>query len=340
MDDTIHLSQLRDADVLLYRGTSVISRAIQFFDGSDASHAALYRGGGRVGEAIAEGLVERALAEGLPGNEWVEARRLKDRPANMAPVLRRGRHYLDQGNRYGFEQLLLLAFLCLTRKVKMTPIVRALVRNVLDAATSLLTRWVSEHKEPMICSEFVFRAYDEALSALHDRYALRVNRAMAGDLAETVDAQGSAGVAPRLSGPRGQGIHPDSLLAVVSMAPGEGWMPRLPAEELAWAREAPPVSDEQLDEQLLAYLAEVRTDEPALAVEEVTLDDLVAATDRFAYGVYQATHAAEAERLEAEAPDLASMLITDNLFRTAADFVTPADLLRTPSLFRLGRVVA
>jgi len=338
MNDTIRLSELVDGDVLLYRGTAVISRAIQFFDGSDVSHAALYLGGGQVGEAIAEGLVERPFATGAGGNEWVVARRLKDRPASMAPVLRRGRHYLDQHNRYGYEQLLLLAFLCLTRKLPMTPIVRTLVRNVLDAAASLLLRWSSEHREPMICSEFVFRAYDEALPDLDDRYSLRVNRALVGAL-EAVEEEGALALPP------GQGIHPDSLLALLSATTGQGWVRRAPYSELAWAPEAAPLPEEELEEQLAAYMTEARSAKAAVPTEaapgqDVTLEELAAATDRLAYGLYQATHGDNVERVDAEAPDLAEMLITDNLFRTAADLVTPADLLHTSSLFALGRVVA
>ena len=107
MNETISVHDLQPGDVLLHKGTAFISRAIQFFDGTDMSHASLYLGNQQVGEAIAEGLVQRDLTTSLHGNEWVKAFRLKDTPADMAPVLQTAEEYLEQGNRYGYEQLLL-----------------------------------------------------------------------------------------------------------------------------------------------------------------------------------------------------------------------------------------
>ena len=146
MGNTVQIEDLREGDVLLYRGTGLISRAIQLFDGSPLSHAALYLGGGEIGEAVAQGLVVQDHRTSFHGSEWVKAYRLVDAPDDMTPVLERARHYLEQGNRYGFEQLLILGMLCMSRKMEITPILRRLVRTLLDAAATELTRMLNAGK--------------------------------------------------------------------------------------------------------------------------------------------------------------------------------------------------
>jgi len=155
-------------DVLLYRGRGLISDAIRFIDRSQVSHSALFIGrhgqkGRAVGEAIREGVIRRELAKSIEHADWVEARRLKEPPASLGPVLERAAHYLDRGERYAFEQVLLLAFLCLTRNLAASCALGGLIRETLDAAAGFLLRLVDTGREPMTCSEFVFRCYGESL---------------------------------------------------------------------------------------------------------------------------------------------------------------------------------
>ena len=90
-------------------------------------------GDGLVGEAIASGLERQTIRNSVAGAVWVQAYRLKDQPADMSPVLDKANEYLDQGPRYGYEQLLLLAFLGMTRKLKITPSLNVLIRRVLES---------------------------------------------------------------------------------------------------------------------------------------------------------------------------------------------------------------
>ena len=337
--DTIKMHDLAVGDVLLYKGTSFISRAIQFFDGTDFSHAALYLGNGSVGEAVATGLERRPYVEGAAGI-WVQAHRLKDSVPTMDPVMSVATAYLDQGNRYGYEQLLLLAFLCLTRKLKFTPSLRQLVRVVLDSAAAALTRLFSEHRQPMICSEFVYRVYDEALPGPDDVYSLWVNRLVAPGAAPLRAFSAEPAGMPPLAPARGQGIHPQSLLALLSSSSGSAWLgaPAVPA----FAAEAEIESSvAELESLVETYLEEVRTGPPAapraLAASEPTLEDLRAAAAAFAASFYASTHPEESQLRALSAPEMTA-LANAYLAQTAADFVTPGDLYTTQSLYLLGKV--
>jgi len=329
MTNVLKISDLSPGDVLLYQGTALISRAIQLLDGTDFSHAALYLGGDTVGEAVSAGLVRRSFAAGSAGL-WVQAHRLKESVPNMDPVLAVANAYLDEGPRYGYEQLLLLAFLCLTRKLKVAPSLHALMRRSLDAAAALLTRLLSQNSQPMICSEFVFRAYDEALPAPNDAYSLWIATPGASDRLELPDARAFPAPPPS----RGQGIHPQSWLAQLSASPAESWLNAPPAKSLPAAEPDPG----ELESALAAYLDEVQAPPgalPAPGKQPPELEELREATHRFAVQLHAATHPVETP---SRAPDVGAAALRETLFRAAADFVTPGDLYKTQSLFLLGKI--
>lgn len=316
--ETIPSSKLLPVDVLLYRGTNLISRAIEFFDGTDVSHASLLLDGKpvSVAEAIGQGLIQRRLTDSVQDHEWVMARRLKTRPPDVSPVLARAQHYLAEGERYGYEQVLLLAFLALIRKPKITPIFKRLLTAVLEKASSMLLQLTAGGKQPLICSEFVYRCYDEALPEALDLFSLSLRR--------EVTAEGIRKPAARVKVDR---VHPESVLAAV--------MRKRPARRLAAAPEAA-AKPENLDTLIRRYLREVR--EPAVEavpMAEAAGADVTDAVTRFA-AIWQAAGEAGARevRLEAAAPAAA----LTHLYKTAADFVTPGDLLQSDSLMTLGKL--
>jgi len=332
VSDTIPAAQLQAADVLLFRGTGWLAKAIRFFDGTDFNHAGLYMGDPSVAEALKPGVVRQSLAESLKGRQRVIARRLINPPPTMTPVTAVAETVLAAGHRYAFEQLLLLALLCLTRKLPMTPWLRPLVRKALDAAAGLLARILGQGKEPMICSEFVYRCYDEALPDPVDVYSLQVGEMTLvppPEAGATAFAFGLSVAPPRA---RGRGVHPHSLLAV-EMARRIGAPPQLeatPSPSLV----PEPVAAAELDSLITKYFEEVQAT-PSLATPEAAAvsADLDAAVARFARTYYMATAgpAKEAVALSSAGP-------MEHLFRTAADFVTPGDLLNTQSLVTIGEV--
>lgn len=328
--DEVSRDDLNLCDVLLYRRTNLISRAIQFFDGTEVSHSGLYLGDAdhSVEEAIGEGLVRRPLSVSVAGAEWVLVRRLKDLPTDMTPVRRRGEHYLAQGNRYAYEQMLLLAFMTLIRKPKVTPIFKQAVVGVLNAASSFLLRLASMGRQPMICSELVYRAYDEALPDALDRYSLRIGGS---------ELESMVGFAPKKVG--GQGIHPDSLLGQTAI--------RAELLEAVPSPESVPRQQPAAERSLESYLREAKgpVREPK-GFREITLVDAqtTAAIQSFAVALYQAAAPPAAERsfkAQGVAPESTGLpAALQHLYRTAADFVTPGDLLKTQSFLSVGRLRA
>lgn len=330
MSDIVSFKDLRPGDVLLYRGTSFISRAIQLFDGSPVSHASLYLGEGMIGEAVAHGLVRQDSETSFHANEWVRAYRLADAPQDMAPVLRRARCYLDQGNRYGYEQIVILALLSTTRKLPMSMMLRRLLRTLLDAAATELTRLFSAGKEPIICSEFVYRAYDEAAAELDDPYAIEIPGMLA-----LPEEEGTRDLTEGLAGtPR---VHPESLAALFGTAASSAWM-----SPTVGTRDVSPLVEEgadDLDDLLVAYLEELRGGK-ASKREPVSLEELRGATDRFLVSLHRAAQGQEGVGERALLLDEAEVRSAayQYLFRAAADFVTPRDLYTTGSLVALGTV--
>ncbi|MGI9077454.1 MAG: hypothetical protein ACR2G6_09010 [Gemmatimonadaceae bacterium] len=374
-------NELQPGDIMLYRGKSLLAKAIRLFDGTDVNHAAICLPNRQIGESIKQGVVSRDVDTSLTGNEFVKVRRLKDLPPDMSPVMGVADNYLSQGQRYAYEQILLLAFLGLTRKPKMTPILRALLRTVLDAAAVALNKLVAGavgdgNRQPMICSEFVYRCYDEARPELTDIYALSINRpsaspSRAAGPAGAMAAPAAAATAP----PRGSGVHPDSLLAWASTPTARVWSgeearpSRASARAPARAAEPAAPTQAEVDALIKVYLEEVKqvpapvgaartprrrshAARPArsAAATVVSDDELRAAIDRFAVAYSTAESAgvvtpAPSKRKRAAAaarPQSVSLSQAppfQQLVRTASDFVTPGDLLKTESLFNVGTIV-
>ncbi|HYM20543.1 MAG TPA: hypothetical protein VEW28_06015 [Candidatus Kapabacteria bacterium] len=174
----VHRSDLKPGDVFLYHGTATISSLIRFFDGSDYSHTGIYFNDS-VLEAVSEGVKLRGLDESVNGVAYVDIYRwvsggidtLGSAGFPAAPVLARCEWYHKTGDRYAYEELFLLSILASVRHIPL-PIVMPLVRIYLDRASAVLPILLSENKEPMICSELIYRVYAEADTA--GKYRLKL----------------------------------------------------------------------------------------------------------------------------------------------------------------------
>jgi hypothetical protein len=173
MSTKVSPTQLQAGDVLLYHGSGLISDLIRKFDGSDYSHAALYNGVAVV-EAIGSGITARGLKESVAGAKYVDVYRfvsgdgqhhLGDQGYSPEPILETAAGFVATADRYAYEQILLLALLASTRRIPLIsdiPFLQWLLRNVLDNAAELLSKLIAAGKEPMICSELVYRCYTQS----------------------------------------------------------------------------------------------------------------------------------------------------------------------------------
>ena len=318
-------------DVILYHGSGLISWAIRFFDGTDANHAGVYLGNDSVGEALSHGLVTRDYPASKQGNHvWI--RRLKNTPSTMQPVLDVAQRYLGGNYKYGYSQIVLLAFLAMSRKVKITPIFNRLLRALLDKAAATLDGIVSGDEKHMICSEFVYRCYDEALPDQYDIYTLRVAGFKypdpvlgAGDVRALLLARGFPG----------RGVHPESLLALWNQAPAQTWL--TPRFDMPRFEERAEPTDEEIEALLARYQDEVQNSAMLLrfsAEEEVPLAELRLAADHFARKL-AALVAPREMPLTATLTGSLAFLASPPV---VAMFVTPGDLLNCDNLSTMAYI--
>jgi hypothetical protein len=178
---TLQVHHLKPCDVLLYHGTTFPSKLIMLFDGGSYSHAALYDGE-RVVEVIATGVARRSLQESVGDAKHVDVYRFQKDGRELGepgwpagPVLAAARQLGAQGERYAYEQILLLVALCATRRAPGPGLMKRFLRILLDAPGALLAKVTGLGKEPMICSELVYRCFDQADA--QGKYALGIRGA-------------------------------------------------------------------------------------------------------------------------------------------------------------------
>jgi hypothetical protein len=340
--NTIQKEEVITGDILLYHGNSLVSKLIRFFDGTDVNHASICLGEDEVGEALGKGLTKRTIDDSIKDAEYVIVRRLKTAPGTMQPVVLKAEYYLDIGNRYGFEQIVLLALLGLTRKLHVNNYLKWLLRKILNQATD----WLMIHgdKQPMICSEFVYRCYNEALPDEHDPYSL-VIEPFPGTIKSSIPGARSSSTAAR-----GKNIHPDSLLALVSTSNvllrsfEKGTAKKMEKELSA---EEKKIDVMPLDDLIKNYLEEaekpkVKALEPEArrrSLEMLSSPEMLDSIKRFSEAFYSATKVPKSKAKEsrfAEGDETRLPASLDHLLKTVADFVTPGDLSKCADLHSIG----
>jgi hypothetical protein len=169
---SLSLSGLKQGDIFLYHGSSFVAGMIRLMDGGDYSHASIYEGQGNVVEALSEGLTRDSAATSIAGSLPIDVFRYTDQkgvtigdPALPSdPINREIDAYMANPHRYAYEDILLLAMLTATRRLPIgwVPGLELILRNILDSAAEVVANLVAQGREPLICSEFVYRVFDEA----------------------------------------------------------------------------------------------------------------------------------------------------------------------------------
>jgi hypothetical protein len=350
--ETITTNEVVDGDVILYHGNSLISSLIRLFDGTEVNHAGIYLGHDQVGEAMAKGLTRENIADSIKGSEYVIVQRLKAYPDTMKPVIDKAGYYLEIGNKYAYEQILLLAFLGLARKLPVNAYLKWLLRKILDQAADLLTS--HGDKQPMICSEFVYRCYDEALPGTYDPYSLEIERFPAAIRKEGTRTRSLSKSAQY------KNIQRDSLLAwagdvmsnrskfassVLLSSLEEGTTRKMEKSALADADEKK-LSAMSLDNLIKSYIKETR--KPASrsleAQSSLRSPEMLGSIKKFSEALYSVTKPPKSRVTKSWSAKGAQKQIPttlDHLFKTVADFVTPGDLYtKCDNLYSVGMIVA
>lgn len=334
MGTIIGRSKLQVGDILLYKGTSLIAWFIQQLDGHNCNHAALYYKNDTIAEAIGKGVVTQDVATSFEDdNVWVF--RHKHHPQPMSTVIGVAEGYLANKERYAFEQLLLLAFLSLTRKPDFNPWFYRAVRTILDRAASLLLKLTAGGKEPMICSEFVYRCYEEALPADYDQFHIEICGTHA-QLASRIHPEGADVLESAVS----DRIHKNSLLQLtLNQARGDWEAPLSSFNEAGDNLNQP--SEEDVNEAIEQYRQSLQEEDELQAARKrvavPTLPELRASVEGFALSLYKAQHGqADMELMVRSMGETAPVL--QNLHQVCKHFVTPNDLWHSPSLYQAWQV--
>ncbi len=177
-------ADLKPGDVLLYHGTALVSRLIRLFDGTEYSHASIWVGD-HVVEALGNGVNARGLKVSTADAKYTDVYRYRNKdsglmlgddnsPLPAKPVLDQAKQFETDKDRYAYEEILLLALLASTRQLTTpVPLLGFILRNFLDHAADLLARLIHEKKEPLICSELVYRCFSQA----GQNYKIRIHGA-------------------------------------------------------------------------------------------------------------------------------------------------------------------
>jgi len=170
--EKINLSNLQPCDVLLCRGEGRFSDMIVLLDGGTYSHAALYAGkiDGKhcVIQATGRGVVcdpiekiqEEIFVDVFRFNK--DKHKLGEKNYPWEPILEIGQAYVDSHVKYAYDHLIILALLAITRDIPLDSFSKKLLRGILDQAADLIFRLLDKGIVPMVCSELVYRCYDEA----------------------------------------------------------------------------------------------------------------------------------------------------------------------------------
>ncbi|WP_411682147.1 hypothetical protein [Clostridium thailandense] len=192
--ENLELKDLKPCDVLLCRGEGFISDMIVLFDGGTYSHSALYAGeiDGKhcIIQATARGVVCDPI-EKITEETFTDVFRFKKDGHNLgdadypfAPVQKVGLDYVNAGVKYAYDHLILLAVVAATHNIPLDPFSKKILRSILDNAAEFIFKLIDEGKTPMVCSEVVYRCFDEADS--NKKYQLNISEEAANCLLANV----------------------------------------------------------------------------------------------------------------------------------------------------------
>jgi hypothetical protein len=180
--DSLTFLDLHPGDILLCKGEGWLSDLIVLFDEGPYSHAAFYAGVIN-GEHFVIQATERGMLccpiKSLEQEAFTDVFRFNKNKHQIGsegypydPIYKVGNGYVEAGTKYAFSHLVMLAMLAVTRDIQLDPTTRKILRIVLDNAAAYIFQLIDEGKTPLICSELVYRCFDEADASKKYQFAV------------------------------------------------------------------------------------------------------------------------------------------------------------------------
>jgi hypothetical protein len=294
-------------------------------------------------EAGGKGLQKRAIPR-PGGGEFIRVHRLQA-STELDPVVNRATALLNEGHLYAYQQIVLLAVLCLTRRIPGPRLARRMVRSALDHAAKAVMDLLPVGATWMICSEYVYSSFHDAVEGDSDVYELSVAGVSFGAPAAggeptlldwSLEHADDIEIRPPVAfgGAEPPGDHAMRVAAIeADLAPLVlDYASRLYDEGLIGEEDLPPLLDpsfgpppplppEPSDEEMLASVASFSIAYGAAQGQMPSADP--------AFGAVGSAIAVAA---------LKGALDGIKKIEVEGNFVTPGDLLRTPSLKEVGRL--
>jgi hypothetical protein len=329
--DQIPFGSIQQGDVLLFHSEGFVSWAIRFVDGTDWNHAAFVYDPTTAVQIDAGTTVQKLdLKTRVDASDvdYVGVSRLKSAPAQWQPLDTRADFYLNSTTRYDYEAIVLLALLCTTRRLPFPALLKPMIRSLLDAAAAWLVKITNAGEVCMICSDLVYRCYNEALPASDDIYTIRVS-SPPGQVAIT-----SAAIQGRVHA-NGHGLSPHSLVArraahhLTASNPSQAAAISLAGtDDFTAAKRQTEVEIEKLQKRIQSGVAPAN----AGAIDDLASDpDIAARLDRFV--------AVHADHIQGKgfSASVVPMAAYARFSDTVSAFVTPGDLSKSTDLNPIGK---
>lgn len=168
---TINQDKLKKGDIILYAGSDWISRAINLFDNSTFSHAALYMGNGKVMESTFSrgGVKVNDLQKSVLKYDELLIKRHDNPNLDMSLVLEHAEKF--KGSRYDVMQILQLAAIGVSRRLSFYDQIHyQILKKAIDMANKVLMYLFQNDDSKTTCSEFVYRCYNDVVQKSIDPY--------------------------------------------------------------------------------------------------------------------------------------------------------------------------
>jgi hypothetical protein len=159
------VKDLEPCDMFLFHGHTLLNKAIQSLTDSMYNHVALNLDNNSVLHAIKKGFIQQDFKDAITKDEIVHVYRYHYRGVGGEPlsevdrtnILFEAYRWRNRGEKYAVAELLELAILTQLRADS-----DIFKRSTLDRAFAQFNEIIENGKEPVICSEGIYRIYSEA----------------------------------------------------------------------------------------------------------------------------------------------------------------------------------